>query len=268
MKTLSTFFVLAALLPAQVNSPKLGAVRFADGTVRAVRGLPQNLLVSAAPLASADFASFSDTGGLISRNGMIRLLGADESEIAEYASGETAPLLNIEGALSTAIAWLPSQHAFLHWNSSSFVLSEVKAVTWEGEATSVQLLGPGQARLLVTHADASVSAITLSLDTGNVISSDILPDVHGRVFAQQSFLVFQSPQGLAVQSANGDRRTLPLAAGLLTAGDLTIERMSSDWLHISSASMHRDWALYLNRTNFSLSILPAPPASAAQEAVR
>jgi hypothetical protein len=268
MKTLFAFLVLAAVLSAQVNSPKLGAARFADGTIRAVHGLPANLLVSATPLTSADFASFSDAGGLVSRNGLIRLLGPDASPLAEYASSETAPLLNIDGPLSTAIAWLPSQHALLHWIGHSFSLTEVNVSSLGGEATSVQTLGSGQARLLVTHADASVAAVTLSLETGNVVSSDILPAVRGRAFAQHSFVVCENPRGLVVESASGQSRTVPLTAIGLPAGDLTIERMSSDWLHVSSASTGHSWVLLLNSTNLHLSVLPAPPASSTQESAK
>jgi hypothetical protein len=268
MKPLFALFLVIPLLPAQVSSPSLGAARFADGTIRAVHGLPQNLLVSAIPLASADFASFSDTGGLVSRNGLIRLLGPDGSQIAEYASSEIAPVLNIDGARSSAVAWLPSQHALLRWSGNSFALTEVKDIAWEDEVTCIQILSPEQARLLVTHADSSVSTITLSLETGNVVSSDILPAVRGRAFAQQSFLVFENPQGLTVESANGDLRTVRLTAASLPTGDLTIERMSTDWLHVSSTSTHGDWALFLNGTNLQLSILPSPPASSTQEAVR
>jgi hypothetical protein len=265
MKPLFAFFILAALLPAQVNSPRLGVARFADGTIRAVHGLPANLLVSATPLASEDFVSFSDAGGLVSRNGLIFLLGPDASPMAGYASTETAPLLNIDGPLATAIAWLPSQHALLHWNGNSFSLTEVNGGSLGGEVTFVQVFGPAQARLFVTHPDSSVSAITLSLETGNIVSSDILPGVRGRAFAQHAFLVFESPQGLAVESTGGYHRIVPLTAAGLPAGDLTIERMSSDWLHVSSASTGQNWVLYLNATNLHLSILPAPPVSSAQE---
>ncbi|HEY3936826.1 MAG TPA: hypothetical protein VGL97_05325 [Bryobacteraceae bacterium] len=268
MKPLFAFLALAALLSAQVNSPRAGVARFADGTIRTVLGLPANLLVSATPLAYADFASFSDAGGLVSRNGLIRLLGPDGSPVAEYASGETAPLLNIDGPLSTTIAWLPSQHALLHWTGHSFSLTEVNISSLGGEATSVQTFGSDQARLLVTHPNASVSAITLSLETGNVVSSDILPAAHGRAFAQHSFVVCENPQGLVVESPDGLSRTVPLSAAGLPAGDLTIERMSSDWLHVSSASTGHDWVLFLNRTNLHLSVLPAPPASSIEESAK
>jgi len=58
--------------------------------------------------------------------------------------------------------------------------------------------------------------------------------------------------------ANGWRRVLPIAAG-----DLTIERMSSDWLHIFSASSGEHWALHLTESDLQLSQLP-PARETAQ----
>ncbi|HEY1214127.1 MAG TPA: hypothetical protein VGE93_10900, partial [Bryobacteraceae bacterium] len=65
--------------------------------------------------------------------------------------------------------------------------------------------------------------------------------------------------GFEVQSADGSTRTLRV-----TAPDIRIERISGDWLHLSSASRHRDWALLLNEKELQLSELPAPPQEAAK----
>jgi hypothetical protein len=98
----------------------------------------------------------------------------------------------------------------------------------------------------------------VSLDTGQVIDSQTTPGLEGRVIAQRSFLVAANLKNLVIESANGQRRVLPLAAR-----DLTIERMSSDWLHIFSASSGEHWALHLTRTDLQLSRMP-PARETAQ----
>jgi hypothetical protein len=248
MKSQLGLFLLAAVLPAQVSAPRVGFARFAGGSVHAVSGLPANFVVADLPIARADSLSFSDSGGLLSRNGQIDLVDANAQTVASFASGEVAPLLNVDGALTTAIAWLPSSHSILYWNGKSFVITESDVA---GEITALQRIDPEKARLLVRQTDASVSAVIVSLKTGQVIDSQNLPGIEGCAFAQHSFLVAANSKTLVIESVNGQRRVLPLAAH-----DLTIERMSSDWLHIFSDSSGEHWALHLTQTDLQLSRMP------------
>lgn len=242
---------LAATLQAQINAPKVGVARYSGGQVRTIYGLEANFIVGEQMSTMADAISFSDSGGLISRGGHILLTARDASVIADYDSGETAPVLNLDGALATAIAWLPTHHALLHWNGKSFVLMPVTSGIFE-KVTSLRMLSPNSARLLLATADSILEA-TISLDTGFLISINPLPDVRGPAVQQHSFLVFHDQQGLEIAAADGTLRTLSLPES-----DLTIERMSSDWLHLSSATTKRDWALHLTNTAVHLSQLPAP----------
>jgi len=255
MKPQLGLFLLAVVLPAQVSAPRVGFARFAGGSVHAVSGLPANLMVADLPIARADRLSFSDSGGLLSRNGQIDLVDANAQPVASFPSGEAAPLLNMDGALTTAIAWLPSNHSILHWDGKGFVSTEVNLAD---EITALQFIEPDRARLLVRQADASVSIAIVSLKSGEVIDSQTVPGIEGHAFAQHSFIVATNSKTLVVESANGQRRVLPLAAR-----DLTIERMSSDWLHIFSASSGEHWALHLTQTDLHLSRMP-PAREAAQ----
>jgi hypothetical protein len=264
MKRYLAFFICSVVLPAQVGAPNLGSARFA-GQVFSVLGIPANLLVSKTPWTSANAISFSDAGGLVSQDGTITLFGPGDAPLADYASGEAAPVLNIDGALTTAIAWLPSKHALLYWNGAAFVLQEVNDASFAGEVTCLQFMSPQTARLLVTHGDASVSAVTISLNTGELVSSDLLPSAHGHAFVQSSFILSEEKAGLVVESASGVRRVITLVQNPLPEGDLTLERMSTDWLHISSASTGQHWALYLNKQNLHLSALPVPSLQEAAQ---
>lgn len=247
-------FCLAGWLPAQVNTPKIGIARYTDNSVRAVFGVHDDFVVSPQVIGSADAISFSDSGGLLAKDGHIQLIGPSSAIIAEYDSGESSPVLNVDGDLTTALAWLPAHHALLRWNGKSFVLTAVSGELL-GPVTSVRLENPTTAKLLQTEAGGVVSEVTISLETGYVISLNVLPGVTGPAFRQHAFVLFHDDRGLEIVSGNRPPRTLPLPAT-----DLTFERMSSDWVHLASASTKQNWVLHLNSTTLELSELPAPPS--------
>lgn len=244
---------LAAIASAQLNTPNIGLARYSDGTVRSVFGLHANFVVSTQAAEQADAISFSDTAGLIAKDGQIRLFGPGLKLISEYDSGENAPLLNVDGDLSSAIAWLPAHHALLHWSGKAFILTDVVASDLPGQVTSVRVRTPDTAALLIRESDESVSEATVSLISGDLVSLSLVPGVMGGAFYQNSFYVFHDRGELKVTSRQGPARTFPLVAG-----DLSFERMSSDWLHLSSASTGRNWILHLTNSAMELSELPAP----------
>ena len=249
--------VLAGCLQAQVNAPSIGVAKYLDNSVHAVFGVHDNFLVRSEAIGRADAISFSDFGGLLASHGHIQLVGPSFAVLAEYDSGEATPLLNIDGQLTTAIVWLPSQAALLYWNGTTFVVTDLRDQP-PGHVTSVQLASPKAAKLLVTEPGGIVSETTISLETGNVISLRVLPGVEAPAFEQGTFLLFPTEHGLEVKSGNGVLRTLPISAT-----DVAVERMSSDWLHLTSASTNQHWVLHLNERTLEISELPAIPASPA-----
>ena len=252
LSALAFSFICLPLL-AQISAPRVGTARYQDGSFHTVQGLPSNMIVADLPLDSADAASFSDKGGLISQNGKISLLASDFSVVGEYPAAEK-PLLSIDGALTSALAWLPSSHSLLHWNGTSFDAFTVTDSDLEGRVTDIQSLGTRQARLIVQHSDHSVSAVSISLRTGNLVSSETLPGVRGYAFGQGCFVVSASEKELVVDDLRGYRRSV-----VLPAPDFAIERMSNNWLHLSSASLQQNWALYLTQADLQLSMLPGLP---------
>ena len=246
---------LAAHLHAQLNTPKVGIVRYSDNSLHLVSGLRDDFIVSEQALGSANLASFSDSGGLIAKTGRIELIGPDSSVIAEYDSAESAPVLNMDGSLTSAVAWLPTSHTLVHWNGSLFVKTAV-LTNLPGPVTAVRIDSPTTAKLLVTENGGEVSEATISLEYGSLIALDLVPAATGAAFAQSSFVLFHDEHGLEIATRSGALRTLSL-----TAPDLTIERMSSDWLHLASATAKQDWILHLTPTALELSELPAPSAT-------
>jgi hypothetical protein len=197
----------AGLLPAQVGIPRIGLVRYADGSVWAVNGLKANFVLGTRLFTAVTSASFSDADGLVAIPGEIDLIRLDGSIVGRYRTEETQPSLDIPGGLTSATIYLPATHTAVRWNGTRF------------DATDGENPDP--------------------------------------VFQQGTFRVFSDSQGLEVQAADGTVRTLPI-----TATDLKMERMSDRWVHLSSATAHRDWALLLTDAEMQLSELPASRGTA------
>ena len=251
--SLVLLWVTALGVFAQLSAPKLGMARYSDRTVHPIYGLESNVLVNDQLLSDADAISFSDLGGLVSIAGHIQLLNSSGAVVAQYNSGEQSPVLNIDGALATAVGWLPSRSSIVYWNGQSFVATEIARGDLPGTVTSVQLINSGSAKLLASDPAGNVFAVNISLGLGQITSVNLLPGVKGPAFLQYSFVVSHDADGLHIEASNGAVRTLPLAAE-----SVTFERMGTDWVHIASAGTAQDWALHLNTTALHLSQLPAP----------
>jgi hypothetical protein len=255
--SLSISTCLAGCLQAQVSAPELGVVRYADKTVRPIYGVEANLIVGKQLFPFANAVSFSEFGGLVAIKGRIQLVSRRGSVIGEYYTNERKPLLDVGGALTTAIAYLPSREALLRWSGKSFVLTQLDAGSFPGMPTSVQMHGAHSARLLATTIEGNVSEITISLDTGQLTSLKFLPGIRGPAFLQQSLVLFRDKHGLAIEAPDGSRRTVSVPAR-----DFTVEQMSSDWLHLSSPSTHQSWVLHLNSSALQLSEMPVSKTEA------
>ncbi|MDQ2775083.1 MAG: hypothetical protein M3Y57_09230 [Acidobacteriota bacterium] len=253
LRPLLLLLCFSALLSAQVRTPHAGFVRYDDGTVREAQGIEASFVLSDPIATSVDAASFSDVGGMISAQGVIRLLGPSGLVIGEEQSGETHPLLNIEGDLPSAIAWLPSAQAILRWDGTSFRKTSL-TVAVAGQVTSLRAVGH-TADLLVRNENA-VSAVTISLDSGDQVSDRLVPDVTVAAIQFKGYVVYRGEDGVEFASADGSRRTAPMPAP-----DLTVERMSSDWLHLESHATARHWALHVTATGLQLSELPGQAPS-------
>jgi hypothetical protein len=257
--SIALLWLAAPGLYAQVsapNAPKPGIARYSDRTVHSIYGLESNLLVNDQLLSEADAISFSDTGGLVSIAGQIQLLNASGAVIGEYDSAEHSPVLNIDGDFTTAVAWLPSRSSVAYWNGQSFVTAEVASGSLPGKVTSIQMANAATAKMLASDAAGNVFAVVVSLGNGQITSVNFLPGIKGPAFQQHSFIVSHDANGLHIEAPNGTVRTLPFAAA-----EVTFERMSSDWVHLSSTATAQDWALHLNATALHLSQLPAPRES-------
>ena len=253
----------SALLEAQLNVPRLGTARYADGSVHLIRGIGANLIVDPRTLARADGASFSDSIGLLSAKGLIRLVRTDGTGLGEYRSDEPLPVLHLDSAAQSTAVWLPSKHLLLRWDGSQFVETAVDDSGFGGRVTFVILASTTTAQFFVARADSSVARVSVSLPSGRITSSDTEPAVRGWIYVQQGWLVSQDERGLVAERSNGNRQTIQLSQQPLSVGDLTVEQMSNHWLHVSSRSTGTNWAVYLDAAKVTAFLLP-PPAEEAK----
>ena len=177
-----------------------------------------------------------------------------------YAVSETHPLLDMESALDTAVAWLPSQKTLVYWDGKSFIETPVNMNTFSGTVKAIRATNKDNVEFLVSEADATVRAV-LSLRTGDTVRVESVPGIVNPDFALGSFVLFHDDHELSVQAPDGTRRGLGIREK-----DLSFEKASSHWLHISSAS-GRQWLLHLDQGAIELSELPAAISSSANSSV-
>jgi hypothetical protein len=248
----------AAVVWAGSFAPRIGAVREPDGSVRAILGLPSNLVLGEPlPIDPALAASFSDQAGLVLVKGSIELLSPDGKIVSSYATGEPNAILDITDGPDTALAWLPSAGKFLRWNEHAFIASAFDTSRLMGSIRSVHLLDSAHADLLVSN-DETLERICISIADGVPVRSEMLPESGEAAFQANSFLLFHDASGLELRGPDGARRTFSI---LQT--DLVFEKSGKDWLHISSASAGQQWVLHLDARNPVLSELPGAPTAEA-----
>lgn len=242
---------------SQLSSPRVGVVRYADGGLYVIYGLPGSYVVGPRMLDGVDEASFSSQGGLVARQGSITLLNPDFSTAGTFAAGDSKPVLNIEGDLKTAIAWLPSAQKLVHWKEQEFVSVSAPDVLREGDVTSLSKRDDRTALVLLHSANGSVSEAAVSLETGQLISVIPVGNAHGRAFRQKSFVLFEDKGELVMTNPlSGDNRRTAIAGN-----SFEVERASTDGLHVKSKADQRDWILHFREDGFDISELPPPAPS-------
>jgi hypothetical protein len=251
------FLLTAGTLAAQIASPRAGFVRYEDRSVRAVYGMPGNLVVESHPSLFADSVSFSDWGGLAADNGRIRLLRRDGSTVAEAPVTDRDVLLNAGTKPEQSVAWLPASHRLLCWTGREFRSVLVNDSAISGTIVSVASLSPTEVRFISTEADGSASAIRISASSGDVLSTDTIAGVRGAAYQIGSFLISANDKGELVLDREGVQENL-----LCSIQNLSVQRMASDWALLSGQKGSQRWVLYLPHAGRPVvSMLPALPPS-------
>jgi hypothetical protein len=238
----------------QLGTPRVGVVRYANGGVYLLYGLPGSYVIGPRMLDSAEGVSFSERGGLVARNGSLMLLRSDFSTAGIFETGESNLLLGMDGDLTTAIAWLPSAQKLVHWNGQAFASVSAPDLSREGDVSFVSKCDSKTASLLLDSPDGFVSEASVSLETGQVLSVTAIAGAHGRSFRYRSFVLFLDNHDVVITTpVNGNTKRFPLAAD-----DLKFAEVASDCLHLRSLTAQRDWLLHFRGGDFELTELPAP----------
>lgn len=256
-------FGIAAVTPAQVKPPTLGIARLGDGSVRTLYGLPDNVIVDSHSIGSYDAASFSDQAGLVANSGRIQLVSTSFVALGEYESTEPHPLLNVDGAANSAIAWLPSSQSLLHWTGSAFAERVVNGIDHSFAVTAVRVASREIAQLLLTDSHSSVFEATISLETGDVVSLKSLAGVTGPALWQGSNILFQDSSSVRVASLDGAVRSIASSGA-----PFSFEHISSNWTLVTSTTNHSMWVLHSSTGQLRLSEVPAVPAAIAPEGTK
>ena len=244
----------------QLSAPRVGVVRYADGRVYLLYGLPGSYVIGPRVLDDADSVSFSERGGLVARKRSLVLLRSDFSLVGEFETGESNPLLGMDGDLTTAIAWLPSTKRLVHWDGQAFAAVSAPDLSQEGDISFVSKRDSKTATLLLHSSNGFASEASVSLETGQVTSVTAIGGAHGRLFRHGSFVLFPENHDLVITTpANGNTKKFPLAAD-----DLRVERVSSDCLHLRSLKTQQDWLLHFRGGDCDLAELPPPSAEGAK----
>jgi hypothetical protein len=255
-------FAITASVAAhgQVVAPSVGYVRYANGDVRPIYGLPGNYIVGDSVLTSADAVGFSDAGGVLSTGGTLVLMDSKLARVATADVHESSVLLRIDRSIETAVAWLPESQVVLHWNGKSLSAVSVSSIVGGDTVTSVRKLDPNTASFVVSKPDRTMALYRLSLLTGELKSSIPLAATCKSTWDDGTRIFCFNDRKLSVLSAAGD--TLQELA-LPVEGNLAVEEASPRCLHLSAKAQSQDWLLHLDDKDLQFYQLPGPKTTPA-----
>lgn len=242
---------------SQISAPQVGLVRYADGGVYRVTGVPGNYIIGDRLFDAVEALNFSEAGGLMLRSRSLLLLDANASVIASYAAGAGKAVVGVQKKLDSSIAWLPSSNTIVHWDGATFHALAVPDGSMTGEVLSINKTASETALLIVRQPGGNVEEETVSLLTGIVLARSVIADPTADIFRSGDLTVtIQTDQLVLSSLATGIGSAVPIRAK-----NVQFERMSGTCLHLHSASSGRNWILQTTGDQPSLFELPPPPAA-------
>jgi hypothetical protein len=225
---------ICSLTAGQIQAPRIGFLHTSDGLVRSVAGLSASFVLGAPLPIVAVASSFSDTAGVVVRPNEVDVLNQQGAVVAKYPEGTFNGVAGITAGVDTAIVWLPGSRTMLWFDGKVF---QVESLTSELPANVISVRRDGvQASMLMLDDSGALSQITVSLKTGNLLTSDVLSDV----IAPATYL------GTAIISA--DQLGLPCEATAMNV-------MATAWLHAACRN-ETDWAIHFTHGQPKFSQLP------------
>jgi hypothetical protein len=161
-------------------------------------------------------------------------------------------VLGISNGPETAVAWLPREQKLLHWTGQ---WSEVPldGTRLPGRVRDVQYESPDAVTLLTEDTSGSLLRVRVPLAAGGFTSISPAGFATGDALLAQHAIVWETNDGFSVRCETGNTIDFPLSAG-----DLSLERASSEFIHIAAVSGNGHWLLHLTPDAATLSEIPAP----------
>ena len=248
MRSLFIVLCLAITGYGQVNAPRIGIARYEDGSLRDIDGFPASYVARSPRAEGVKTASFSAAGGIVVFTDRLQVWQANGTVAAELAIDEPVGPVSASGGF---LVFLPRSCALLYRRGQTF--DRVRLTTPPiGQVLAVTVSGDN-AVLLLRGADQALTAATVSLSTGELLSERFVAMIRGSAAFLNNSLVFQDDRGLVIRDADGGERILALKPS-----DLTFEQMAANWLHVVSTGTHQHWALQVTAKTTHLSELPVP----------
>src|SRR5690348_327026 len=245
---------LAAMAaPLPLRAPQIGVIRDAAHNLRPVYGFSGNLITGdPLPIKGVLAASFSDQAGIVLTPDAVKLVTLSGEERGSYSTEETEPVLSITGPAETAVAWLPSERTLVRWNGTAFTELPVSASDASGPVVALVMKSADSIDLFIKNQTQGVEQLRISLkgDSANRVTT--YTDASSQAIATTQAVVFPSRDGLKIAPEAG-----PVESIALPNSDVTLEKAAPEWVHVSSPQNHRDWMLHVDRSQPTLSELPA-----------
>jgi hypothetical protein len=248
--------VAAQFVQAGVGAPQLGLVRYPSGSVRAVLGVPGSFVIGPELFQNIDALSFSGKAGLIASSGVLKLIGSDGKTIADFDSHETTAVLSTTAGLDSALAWLPQSQSLVFWDGKELSATKV-AGTIPGRVTWVFRNG-SEATLLAVQSDDAVVQTQVALPSGDIKNIETAPVTAGLTWTDGPWSFFLNAKHVAATNAQGATETFDVPE------DVSVEQMSTGYVHLSSAASKQDWVLRTEKSHIELWLLPAVPVMTAE----
>ena len=196
--------------------------------------------------------------------GALKLVGLDGAERGSYKQDERHPVLSISDAPDTALAWLPSSKKLVRWTGSEFTELSFDSSQLAGVVAGLRMTDPKSTEFYVQDQDSVIASVHYSLADGRVTRAQTYAEGTGQAVTAAEAVVMPGTDGLDIQSGIN-----PVESIALPDSHVTLEKSSSDWIHVSAPGSHRDWMLHIDRLHPVLSELPQVqpvrmPAEAAQ----
>ncbi len=258
-RSLLLFAAFATLaLGTTIQTPRNGAVRYADATVYPLLGVSRAFVVGQPLLNHASATAFCDRAGIVAVEGGLAIVDVSGTILSRWDGDSQGSILSIQDAPLQAIAWLPSSNTIVTYAEGSWRGIAVSSPL-PGTVLAIRRASKDTAHLLLSEGQP-VFEMTVGLASGNALLQRLLAEVKAPVTYLGDGWLYQDDDSLVFESTAAGKRSTVQFSG--TAASL--EQMADDALHLTESSTGAHWMLEITpKGGLALSQLPVPAVTMA-----